>query len=337
MKNPLLSICIPVYNRNEHLNNCLNSIKISFENFSLDFEVCISDNFSDKDPLDIIENYRKYFKIKYNRNSFNRGLGVNILKSVSLAEGKFVWIIGSDDLILPDTFKSLNFYLNKKNIDFFYINSYHLDVKFLDKHNKPFNTYEIPKNLKKFSNHSRDKQCKFFELVSPSISFDFMLGMFLNIFKREIWNENLKCIDQKDLHNLDTYSTFDNTAPHIKIFSYGFLNKNAYFVSDCLSVNLGGVREWTDLYPFVESFRIPDVLKYYKKNGLSLLRYIYCMNFANRKFLINLFKIYFLKNYKGKKYLNIYRDVLPKFFYLSIYVCLIYFLLRKILKFFFKI
>ena len=60
------------------------------------------------------------------------------------------------------------------------------------------------------------------------------------------------------------------------------------------------------------------------------------MNFANRKFLINLFKIYFLKNYKGKKYLNIYRDVLPKFFYLSIYVCLIYFLLRKILKFFFQ-
>ena len=49
-----------------------------------------------------------------------------------------------------------------------------------------------------------------------------MLGMFLNIFKREIWNENLKCIDQKDLHNLDTYSTFDNTAPHIKIFSMVF-------------------------------------------------------------------------------------------------------------------
>ena len=332
MKNPLLSICIPVYNRNQHLNNCLNSIRISCLNSSLDFEVCISDNFSEEDPIDIIENYKKYFKIKYNRNSFNKGLGVNILKSVSLAEGKFVWIIGSDDLILPNTFKSLNFYLNKKDIHFYYINSYHLDAKFLDKQKKPLNTHNIPKDLKKFSNYSQDKQCKFYELISPSISFDFMLGMFLSIFRREIWNENLKYINQKDLCNLNIYSTFDNTAPHVKVFSYGFLNKNAYFVSDCLSVNLSGVREWADLYPFVESFRIPDVLKYYRKNGLNLMRYFFCMNFANRKFLINLFKIFFLKKYKGKNYLNFLSDILPKFFYPYVYIAFLYYSLRKIFK-----
>ena len=333
MKSPLLSICIPVFNRNYHLNNCLNSIKISKENFFLDFEVCISDNFSDEDPINIINNYRRYFKINYSRNSSNKGLGVNILKSVSLASGEFVWIIGSDDLMLPNTFKNLNFYLNKKNIDFFYINSYHLDSKFLLNYKKPFNTHNIPGNLQKFSNHYSDKKCKFFQLVSPSISFDFILGMFLSIFRRKIWNENLNCINQEDLTNLATYSTFDNTAPHVKIFSHGFLKKNAYFVSDCLSVNLGGVREWSDLYPFVESFRIPDVFKYYRKNGLGIFRYIYCMNFANRKFLINFIKILFFKRFKGLEYLNFSKDILPKFFYPFIYIAFIFYCVRKLFKF----
>ena len=88
-----------------------------------------------------------------------------------------------------------------------------------------------------------------------------------------------------------------------------------------------------ELYPFVESFRIPDVLKYYKKNGLILLRYIYCMNFANRKFIINLSKLIFSKKFKGLEYLDFSKDILPKLFYPSVYVAFIFYCLRKFLKF----
>ena len=332
MKNPILSICIPVYNRNFHLENCLNSIKISSNNFYFNFEVCVSDNFSDQSPLKIIKKYEKYFKIKYNQNTSNQGLGVNILKSVSLANGEFIWIIGSDDLILPKTFERLNFYFQNKEIDFFLINSFHMNVDYILKKPQPFDTHDLTNNLKSFSNYKKNKECKLYQLVDPSISFDFMLGMFLNIFRRKIWNDNLGIINERDLKDLQTYSTFDNTAPHIKIFSYGFLNKKSYFVSECLSVNLSGVREWSDYYPFIESFRIPDVLKYYRKNGLSLLRYFYCMNFSNRKFLINLFKILFVKKYKGKKYLVFYKDIFHKLFYPSVYIGFIFYCLRKVFK-----
>ena len=45
----LLSICIPSFNRLDCLNNCLNSILISSKNVdNFEFEVCISDNFSEK-------------------------------------------------------------------------------------------------------------------------------------------------------------------------------------------------------------------------------------------------------------------------------------------------
>ena len=46
----ILSICIPSFNRLDCLENCLESILISSQNVkNFEFEVCISDNFSDKD------------------------------------------------------------------------------------------------------------------------------------------------------------------------------------------------------------------------------------------------------------------------------------------------
>ena len=48
----LLSICIPTYNRINQLDNCLNSILISTKKINQtelsDFEVCISDNASQR-------------------------------------------------------------------------------------------------------------------------------------------------------------------------------------------------------------------------------------------------------------------------------------------------
>ena len=65
----ILSICIPSYNRLNCLENCLNSILIASKNVdNFDFEVCVSDNNSAQDPIEIINKYKKNFKIKYNRN-----------------------------------------------------------------------------------------------------------------------------------------------------------------------------------------------------------------------------------------------------------------------------
>lgn len=327
-----LSICIPTFNRNKYLDNCLNSIKISSQNHKFNFEVCISDNYSIKNPIEIVRKYENFFKIKYNRHNENKGLGVNILKSVSLASGEYAWIIGNDDLLLPNTFKKLDCLFQNVKKDFYYINSFHLYKDYLKKYPHPFDTKYIPKKLKSFSNHNKNRSCKFYQLVNPNISFDFMLGMFLLIFKRKIWNSSLNIINKKNVEDKKTYSTFDNTAPHIKIFAKGYLNRDCFFHAKALSVNLSGVREWHVFYPFVESFRIPEILQIYKKNGLSYLRFILCSIYANRKFLINFFKIYFSKKYRGKEYLNFFKDIFPKFFNPTIYFFFIYYFFRKIYK-----
>tara|TARA_B100000767_G_C19758671_1_gene534149 strand:+ start:1264 stop:2289 length:1026 start_codon:yes stop_codon:yes gene_type:complete len=333
-----LSICIPTFNRIECLNNCLNSILIAKNNHDLDFEVCISDNCSKANVKELIDKYSSSLDIIFNKNPNNLGLGVNILKAVSLAKGEYIWILGNDDLLLPSTF----FYLKKlfkenEIVDFFYINSFHLDSSFTLTGQQPFNTDNLPAKMKKFSKYPKSFQSNFFDLVSHNISFDFMLGMFLAIFKKKIWDENLFRINQNFIEDKKIYSTFDNTAPHIVIWSSGFKNSRAYFQSDPLSVNTHGVREWIDLYPFVESIRIPEVLDYYRSAGLQLHKYLYYKNFALRKLLISLFQLYFFKNVKGQEFINVKKHIVLNLFYPSIYIGAIYFILRKVLKIMFRI
>ena len=73
---------------------------ISIEkNSSLNFDVCISDNNSTEDVDSVVKDYNDKLKIRFNKNSKNLGLGINILKSVELSNAEFAWIIGNDDMI----------------------------------------------------------------------------------------------------------------------------------------------------------------------------------------------------------------------------------------------
>jgi glycosyltransferase involved in cell wall biosynthesis len=63
-KLPLLSICIPTYNRAELLKNCVESIVINYD-FDEEVEVVISDNASDDNTLEICEMFAsKYPNVK---------------------------------------------------------------------------------------------------------------------------------------------------------------------------------------------------------------------------------------------------------------------------------
>ena len=80
MQSPLLSICIPTYNREKYLQECLDSI-IGQEGFSTqDIEIVISDNASQDGTMSLVESYKaKYPNIQYFRNAENIGAIRNVL------------------------------------------------------------------------------------------------------------------------------------------------------------------------------------------------------------------------------------------------------------------
>jgi len=330
----ILSICIPTYNRPKQLPNCLHSIYLAKKNSNLDFEVCISDNGSNYDITKIINEYQDKLNIKLNRNEVNLGYQPNLLRVISIAQGEYVWAIGDDDLLMPDSLKIMEkLFLDNRDVDFFYVNSYLLDYSYLSDFPKPFDTQNLPGNMEKLSKKEKSGRLYFWDLVDYKVSIDFMLGNFLNIFKRKMWLDNVNCLNEELLKDKRVWSNFDNTCAHIKIYANAFKNSRAYFYADALTVNSLGVREWVPLYPFIEIVRLPEMLDYYRSRVLSFKKYILNKNYALRNFSNYFFKILIRGKEGGLKYVNFYRHILLNLAYPNVYLSFFYFIFRKFKKF----
>ena len=328
----LISICIPTYNRPESLLNCLNSLSLQTNK---NFEVCISDNCSKKNIKNLIRPYKKKLKIRFNRNKKNLGFALNLLKASLMARGDFIWFLGDDDLLVIHAIEKLSFLIKKnKNCNFFWVNTYYLNAEYLKRFSKPFNTKYLPKNMKTHSPLKKSKKINFYGLIDHRICFDFLLGFFVNCFRRKLWEKNLHVIDYKLMKDPKTWSNFENTAFFIKVFCEAFGNSKAFFCAKPLSVNLSGIREWSGLYPLVEIVRLPEALDYYRSKGLNFFQYIYSKNYSLRNFFNYFFKIIINGEKMGLQYINFRKHFFKNLIYPNAWLSIIYFVFRKVKKIF---
>ena len=328
-----LSICIPTYNRPKYLENCINSILIARKKEKIDFEVCVSDNGSKHNISKIIKKFKGKLNIRFHRFKRNMGISVNFLKVIKMAKGEYIWLLGSDDMVTPDAFIHLNkIYKNHTDIDFVLVNSYTLNKTYLEKYPHPFQTKNLPKKMSKFSNFKFSKKCDFWDLVDPKIAWDFMLAMFILMFKRKKFCENLDAFDMKKVKDKNWMSNTDNTFFYLKVCAKAFKNSKAFFCSKPLSVNLQGVREWTGAYYLIEIVRIPEILDYYRTQGLNFFKYIYCKNFSLRNFANYMIKIFLMKRKARYQYISFRKHIFNNLLYPNVYLSLIYFFIRQIKK-----
>lgn len=327
----LLSICIPTYNRKIYLENCLESIWISKKNCkSFKFEICISDNGSKYNINKIVKKYSKKLNIKFHKFKRNLGISPNFLKVVDMAEGEFVWTIGNDDLLLPNSLNKIQKLLNRnQKVDYFYINSFNLKASFLKEFKHPFSTYNLPRNMEKFSKVKKNRLTEFWDLIDPEISFDFLMATFVSLFRRKLWDENVKFVNKKRLKDKRRMSTPESTYVSIIIFANAFKNSMAYIQAEPLSINLQGVREWKAMYMFILIVRIPQILDYYRSRGLPFKRYYLCKNFALRDFARSMISIYF-KDKKSLKYFNYWTYIFKNLLFINIYLSPFYYLFNRI-------
>jgi abequosyltransferase len=99
---PLITVCIPAYNRANLLAPLLNSIFI--QNFS-DFNILIcEDNSPERNSISkVVQGFQQRYQgqIQYEENSINLGYDGNIRRLVELATGDYVLFMGNDDLLAP--------------------------------------------------------------------------------------------------------------------------------------------------------------------------------------------------------------------------------------------
>ena len=326
----LISICIPTYNRSQSLLNCLNSLCLQTNN---SFEVCISDNCSDYNVEELIEPFRKKLKLKFSKNEKNLGAALNFLKVASMAKNDFIWFLGDDDLLKPNAIDDLSKLIDaNKECDFFWVNSNHLSYEFLEKFEKPFDTKHLPKKMETLSPLKEDEKLMFFDLIKHRIAFDYLLGVFVCVFKRKDWTNNLHVIDYEMIKDKNAWSNFENTCFHIKIFCEAFKNSKSYFCAKPLSVNLFGIREWGNIYPLVEIVRIPEALDYCRKKGLNFFQYVYEKNYSLRNFFNYFFKISINGNKMGLDYIDFKKHFFRNLIYPNTFLSIFYFIFREISK-----
>lgn len=325
-----VSICIPTFNRARHLENCLNSIILCKQLSSFDFQVCVSDNNSSDDTLEVVRSAQSLIEIKYHKNSENFGIPRNFINVVSMADGEFAWLIGDDDLLIPDAMNRLHsLIVRHPAVDFFYVNSFHLNTEFLQKYSSPFDTKYLPKDMLPFSQWREDGEMPFLALIDPKISFDFLGGMFLSVFRTSKWLEHSHVLEKRAINDTRTFSHFDNTFPHVKIFANAFSKSTAYFNSDPLNVCLTGAREWSPMYPFIHSVRLVEALDEYRRNGLSLTKYWRCKNFALNNFASDFANILLRRERSGYRYINPLRLLASYCLYPNFYLSFFYFIGRR--------
>lgn len=95
---PVLSICIPTYQRSGKLAVLLSSI-ISQDDPRV--EVVVSDNGSSDGTAEMVRGFAFHRPLKWHQWEANVGFDRNLMKVVSMASGEYCWLVGSDDALTP--------------------------------------------------------------------------------------------------------------------------------------------------------------------------------------------------------------------------------------------
>jgi abequosyltransferase len=121
---PLLTIAIPTFNRAKYLRQLLSSL---FDQLlgRTDVELVVSDNASSDDTSTIIGEFQmRGLILRYLRNSVDIGSDANFRQCFEQAQGKYVWICGDDDIVIPGAISKILKLLDAEEYALAYITPY---------------------------------------------------------------------------------------------------------------------------------------------------------------------------------------------------------------------
>ena len=123
---PLLSICISTYNRADWLSVSLKNLTRLIPDPSAEIEVVVCDNASSDHTPDVVQPYLERTDFCYYRNPENVGMLGNLRVTAHHAKGRYIWILGDDDLVKPGSIeKVLHVIQNHPEVALVYLNYAH--------------------------------------------------------------------------------------------------------------------------------------------------------------------------------------------------------------------
>lgn len=108
IEHPILSLCIPIYNRLSYLERQLTRMLEDKDLFEKQIQLIISDNCSTDDLRSCCEKYQQLgLRLHYHSQEKNIGPDGNFDWCFHHADGQYVWLLGSDDVPVAGMLREL--------------------------------------------------------------------------------------------------------------------------------------------------------------------------------------------------------------------------------------
>ncbi len=230
---PIISFVIPVYNGEKYLSKCIESICNQDMQGDICEVICVND-FSQDGSEGIIREYqKKYPNIKLINQPTNSKTGTACNVGVDNAQGKYIWIVGQDDLIAPDCLQRLIEKCESEELDVLAFN-----YRRINEQEEELHSAVVFQNSEVMSGH------KFLETYFDTDFEHYLLGyIWRAIFRKDF-------LSQKNIRFKDGV-IYEDTV---------FLFKSIFYADRIASIS-------DFLYYYrVNSYSITDINKKYKGN-----------------------------------------------------------------------
>ena len=259
-RTPLLSICIPTYNRARWLRHSLAALAPQIARAGDAVELIVSDNCSDDNTPALVEAMQAQCPIRYHRNAANIGANPNFQRLVQdLARGEFVWLLGDDDLVRPDGVERILHVLREHSeIDYVYLNYTGWIVG--DAPEEPVSTAEFPLT----PTGSPDLTDRYLPELAEIVPNDYtcFTPIYCSLFRLEEARLAFR-VDPESV----PFSTLESVSPHAIYVAQHRLHRPAWYIGyPCVIVSSSS--SWDAYLPVYLLQMLPQLYDHFEQNGI---------------------------------------------------------------------
>lgn len=172
----LISVIIPVYNVENYLKECIESVlSQTYKNYEI---ILVDDGSTDSSP-DICDKYASQYENVSVIHKENKGLSHTRNAGLTVANGEYVYFLDSDDYIDSDTFTMLIEAIKKENSDFLFFDSWSFE--------DVLRNFNVPQNYKRKKYYGTDNGLVMLEKLCENKDFHSAIPLFFfkNSFIKE--------------------------------------------------------------------------------------------------------------------------------------------------------
>lgn len=285
MKMPLISVIVPVYNKEYCIRRCLDSIiNQTYQNI----EILIIDDGSTDASSKICKKYQEEYENVVFESKQNGGVGSARNYALNKIKGKYITYVDSDDYLHEEYLTELYMCLQKNDADicqcnFFYVKNNKISVP----QKKGRNVYRIYSSIQAIKSMWYEREIK----IAP----------WGKLYKREVW-EGIRFRENYFLEDyVTTYKVF------LKAKKIVYLNKELYFY--CFEANSQTKGFSPDKYEGIEiaqemimlcKIKYPELLSASISKGVDICFQVICqmdsISESNKKQFLKATKI--IKKYR---------------------------------------